>query len=57
MRVTHYLPSGKYQVAMVPYMKDDNDTMIAMGPPSCSVRLVRVNLGQYALHIVFCREK
>ena len=55
--MTHYLPSGKYQVAMVPYMKDDNDTMIAMGPPSCSVRLVRVNLGQYALHIVFCREK
>ena len=51
--MSHYLPSGKYQVAMVPYYKDDNDTMIPMAPPSCSCRLERVNLGQYALHITF----
>ena len=53
MRITHYLPSGRYQVAMVPYIKDDNDTMIPMAPPSCSTRLLRINLGQYALHITF----
>ena len=52
--MSHYLPSGKYQVAMVPYYKDDNDTMIPMAPPSCSCRLERINLGQYALHITFC---
>ena len=56
VRITHYLPAGKYQVAMVPYIKDDNDTMIPMAPPSCSTRLVRINLGQYALHIVFCKN-
>ena len=55
VRITKYLPSGKYQVAMVPYIKDDNDTMIPMAPPSCSTRLVRINLGQYALHITFCK--
>ena len=55
--MSHYLPSGKYQVAMVPYIKDENDTMIPMGPPSCSCRLVRINLGQYALHITFCELK
>ena len=38
---------------MVPYIKDENDTMVPMAPPSCSTRLVRVNLGQYALHITF----
>ena len=27
--------------------------MVPMAPPSCSTRLVRVNLGQYALHITF----
>ena len=53
VRITHYLPSGRYQVAMVPYIKDDNDTMIPMAPPSCSTRLLRINLGQYALHITF----
>ena len=70
VRITHYLPSGQYQVAMVPYIKvtcymilvtrdmvhyikDENDTMVPMAPPSCSTRLVRVNLGQYALHITF----
>ena len=53
MRITHYLPSGRYQVAMVPYIKDDNDTMVPMAPPSCSTRMIRINLGQYALHITF----
>ena len=38
---------------MVHYIKDENDTMVPMAPPSCSTRLVRVNLGQYALHITF----
>ena len=38
---------------MVHYTKDENDTMVPMAPPSCSTRLVRVNLGQYALHITF----
>ena len=37
----------------MPYIKDENDTMVPMAPPSCSTRLVRVNLGQYALHITF----
>ena len=81
VRITHYLPSGQYQVAMVPYIKvtsymtlvtrymihvtwcpmpyikDENDTMVPMAPPSCSTRLVRVNLGQYALHITFCKYR
>ena len=56
VRLTHFLPSGKYQVAMVPYLKDENGTMIAMAPPSCSCRLERINLGQHALLIIFSKS-
>ena len=51
--MTHFLPSGKYQVAMVPYIKDENGTMVAMAPPSCSCRLEKIDLGKYILIIIF----
>jgi len=38
---------------MVPFIKDDNGTMVAMAPPSCSCRLERINLGKHALLIIF----
>ena len=40
---------------MVPFIKDDNGTMVAMAPPSCSCRLERINLGKHALLIIFSR--
>ena len=63
VRIKHYLPSGNYQVAMVPYIKvslplsifqTENGTFIAIAPPSCSPRLQRLDLGQYGLKIIFC---
>ena len=52
VRLTHFLPSGKYQVAMVPYKKNDKNEMVAMAKPSCTCRLKRLDLGQHALAII-----
>ena len=70
VRVNHYLPSGNYQLAMVPYIKvtrlvsmlmeaspqTENGTFVAIAPPSCSARLERINLGRHGLTIIFSRD-
>jgi len=52
VRLTHFLPSGKYQVAMVPYRKDKHNVLIPMAKPSCTCRLERLDLGKHALAII-----
>ena len=52
VQLKHILPSGKYQVAMIPYKTNENGTLVAMGPPSCTCRLERLNLGKHALAII-----
>jgi len=51
VRITHNLPSGRYQVAMVPYRMESGQ-LVAIAPPSCSARLDRLDLGQHALAII-----
>lgn len=50
VRLTHFLPSGRYQLAMVPYRG-----RAALAPPSCSPALERLDLGQHALSVILGR--
>ena len=52
VRLTHFLPSGRYQLAMVPYKKDEHNVLQPMANPSCSCRLERLNLGKHALTVI-----
>ena len=52
VRLTHFLPSGKYQLAMVPYRKNENNVLEPLAKPSCSCRLERLDLGKHALSVI-----
>ena len=52
VRLTHFLPSGKYQLAMVPYKKNENNVLEPLAKPSCSCRLERLDLGKHALSVI-----
>ena len=52
VRLTHFLPSGKYQLAMVPYKKNENNILEPLARPSCSCRLERLDLGKHALSVI-----
>ena len=56
VRLTHFLPSGRYQVAMVPYRKDWRGQLLALAPPSCTSTLVRLDLGKHALSFILSKD-
>ena len=51
VRLTHFLPSGRYQVAMVPYRG-----LLPLAPPSCTPSLDRLDLGKHALTFILCKS-
>ena len=55
VRLTHFLPSGKYQLAMVPYKKNENNVLEPLAKPSCSCRLERLDLGKHALSVILSK--
>ena len=55
VRLTHFLPSGHYQVAMVPYRQDWRGHLLALAPPSCTSTLVRLDLGKHALTFILSK--
>ena len=56
VRLTHFLPSGKYQLAMVPYQKNEDQILSPMAKPSCSCRLERLDLGKHALSVIISNK-
>ena len=56
VRLTHFLPSGKYQLAMVPYQKNEDQILSPMAKPSCSCRLERLDLGKHALSVILSKS-
>ena len=56
VRLTHFLPSGRYQVAMVPYRKNWRGDLQPMAPPSCTSTLVRLDLGKHALTFILSKD-
>ena len=52
VRLTHFLPSGRYQVAMVPYRG-----LLPLAPPSCTPSLDRLDLGKHALTFILSKDQ